>query len=129
MTRLFLSVLLLCPAAAAFADPTMECSLGNGSQMEIGDCVTSDGVRVDAAVDTALGYVMDSARDLDKVTGRDDAAKALSASQKNWIAYRDAQCAYVGASYGGGSGTGIAISACRVTLGRARVAELMAMLN
>ena len=123
-----LLVLLLGPPLA-WADPAMECGIDNGSQVEIGDCVASMEIRVDAALDLAFEFAAGSAKELDEVTGRDQAFPALEAAQSAWRAYREAQCNSVGAGFGGGSGTGIAISACRVELGRARIVELMRLVN
>jgi uncharacterized protein YecT (DUF1311 family) len=123
-----LSALLLAPALAA-ADPSLECNTGASSQVEIGACVAETATRVDAALDAALGFAMTSATDLDEVTGREVAVPALEAAQAAWVAYRDAQCEFAGATFGGGSGTGIAIASCRIELGRARVAELFRYLQ
>ncbi|WP_111428398.1 lysozyme inhibitor LprI family protein [Rhodobacteraceae bacterium DSL-40] len=125
--RLTLPLLLvpLLPAAAS-ADAALECSRGLGSQVEIADCVAAAEATVDETVNAALGFAKEAAQELDGVTGRPVSVPALEASQVAWAAYRDAQCDYIGATYGGGSGSGIAIRSCRVALGRARVAELMA---
>jgi uncharacterized protein YecT (DUF1311 family) len=125
MKALFLSWPLLLAAAAAAADPALECNTGASSQIEIGECVAETEARVDSALDAALGFAMTSATDLDEITGREVAVPALEASQATWEAYRDAHCEFVGATFGGGSGTGIAIRSCRVELGRARIAELL----
>ena len=117
-----LFVLALLPSAA-LADPSMECP--GGSQIKIGVCVTAMLAAVDGAVAQALGFARTSAGDLDRATGRAVALPALEAAQTAWSAYRDAQCEFVGAGFGGGSGTGIAISGCRITLGRARVVDLL----
>lgn len=116
-------VLLLCVPVGAFADPATEC--GGSSQVEIGACVAETLERVDRTIDINLGFAMQSAGALDEVTGRGLAVPALEASQAAWSAYRDAQCDYVGATFGGGSGTGIGITSCRIELGRDRAAELM----
>lgn len=121
-----LTALLIAAPMSAMADPSLECSIDNGSQVEIGACVAKAEAAVGKSIDIALGFAMTSARDLDQITGRDVAAPALEAGQAAWSAYRDAHCDFVGSTYGGGSGTGIAIRSCRVTLGRARVTELMA---
>ncbi len=113
---------------AVLADPTLECT-DAGSQVEIGSCVSDMEVRVDAAVASSYAFAAEAAQELDEVTGRVVAVPALEASQNAWMAYRDAQCEAVGASFGGGSGTGIAITACRVDLGRARVDELLRYAN
>lgn len=118
-------VLCLLPVALA-ADPTMECN-DAGSQVEIGSCVSGMAARVDGAVEAAFSIAQSAAADLDQVTGREVMGPALEASQTAWMAYRDAQCDAIGASFGGGSGTGIAITACRLELGRARVDALLDM--
>ncbi|EEE37602.1 hypothetical protein RKLH11_1438 [Rhodobacteraceae bacterium KLH11] len=106
----------------------MEC-LDAGSQVEIGTCVSDMETRVNAAIKSSYSLAIGAAQELDDVTGRAVAVPALEASQTTWAAYRDAQCEAVGASFGGGSGTGIAITACRVDLGRARVDELLRYAN
>ncbi len=115
--------LALIGAATAFADPATEC--GGSSQVEIGACVAETLERVDATIDIYLGFAKTSAKELDTVTARTITVPALEAAQAAWSAYRDAQCDYVGTTFGGGSGTGIAINACKIDLGRARAAELM----
>lgn len=125
MTSRPFAALFVLVAAPAAGDPVLECNTDTATQIEIAQCVTETEARVAASVETALGFAMASATDLDEITGREDALPALEASQEAWEAYRDAQCAFVGASFGGGSGTGIAIQACRVELGRERAAELL----
>lgn len=125
MTRIPCLLILLASPFAALADPSFECSVNLSSQVEITECVAETEVTVDKTVDIALGFAMGSAKELDDVTGRQVAAPALEASQAAWSVYRDAHCEYVGSTFGGGSGTGIAIRSCRVELGRARVSELM----
>ncbi|MCA0203635.1 MAG: DUF1311 domain-containing protein [Proteobacteria bacterium] len=120
---LALSLPTLALSSAALADPTMECD--GGSQIEIGACVTATLAAVDRSLETALGFARISAEELDNATGFGTAVPALDAAQEAWSAYRDAHCHAVGEGFGGGSGTGIAITACRVTLGRARVEELL----
>ena len=106
----------------------MEC-IDAGSQVEIGSCVSNMELRVNTAIDSSYSLALGSAQELDEVTGRVVAVPSLEASQNAWVAYRDAQCEAVGASFGGGSGTGITITACRVDLGRARVDELLRYAN
>ncbi|MCX7302140.1 MAG: DUF1311 domain-containing protein [Rhodobacterales bacterium] len=125
MTRNLALLLALTAPGLAVADPSMECSTTEGSQVEIGTCVSDIETRVNATLDVVLGFAMTSAADLDGITERTEATPALKASQAAWLAYRDAQCEYVGSTFGGGSGTGIAITSCRIELTRDRVEELM----
>ena len=112
-------------AGPSAADPAMECSLAEATQVATADCLAATEKTVDAALDQALGFALDAAKALDSETGRPAAAPALESGQTAWSAYRDAHCAYVGETYGGGSGTGIAIRSCRIELGRARTDALM----
>jgi uncharacterized protein YecT (DUF1311 family) len=121
---LALAALALLPGAA-LADPTLECGEGGADQVAVGDCLAGVEAVVDRTVAEALGFAMEAARSLDGETGRPAAAPALEAGQAAWSAYRDAHCAYVGATWGGGSGEGGAIRACRIELGRERVGVLM----
>ncbi len=116
-------LLSLCLPIASLSDPATECD--GSSQVEIGACVSDTLARVDATIEIYLGFAKNSAAELDNVTGRTVTVPALEAAQAAWVAYRDAQCEYVGATFGGGSGTGIAINACKIELGRDRVRELM----
>lgn len=111
----------------ALADPATEC--GGASQVEIGACVAETLDRVDAAMAIYLGFAVRSAEELDEVTGRRVALPALEAGQAAWSAYRDAHCEFVGATFGGGSGTRIGINSCRIELGRDRAKELMLYAN
>ncbi len=124
--RPFLFLLLV--SSPVLADPALECS-DAGSQVEIGSCVGDMEKRVDLALEESFGFALQSAKNLDDLTGRPVAQPALQASQNAWALYRDTQCEAVGASFGGGSGTGIAITSCRVDLGRARVDELLRFAN
>lgn len=116
---------LMLAAGGASADPTLECGLGDATQVAIGECLAQTEAEVDQTIAQALGFAQDSAKSLDETTGRPAAVPALEAGQTAWSAYRDAHCDFVGATFGGGSGTGVAIRACRIDLGRERVAVLM----
>ena len=116
-------VILLSVPSAALADPATEC--GGSSQVEIGACVAETLQRVDRTIEIYLGFAMRSAEELDEITGRSVAVAALEAGQEAWVAYRIAHCDYVGATFGGGSGTGIGIDSCKIELGRDRAKELM----
>lgn len=123
--KAFACILGLYPLQSV-ADPSLECS-NAGSQVEIGACVSEMADRVEVALMIAQDIAMASAEELDEVTERTVAVPAMDEAQETWAAYREAQCNAVGASFGGGSGTGIAIQSCRIELGRARIKELMSM--
>lgn len=121
-----MAAILLAPFGAN-ADPSMECDGTN--QVEIRECLDETLARADAAVDEAFSFALAAAAETDEVTGRASVVPALYDSQSAWEAFRESQCDYVGSTYGGGSGTGIAILACRITEARARTTELMSGLD
>jgi uncharacterized protein YecT (DUF1311 family) len=123
------ALLALLVAADAQADPIMECGSQFGSQIEIGDCLADVEKNVDTTMQVALGFAMEAAKSLDTVTEREVALPALEAGHAAWSAYRDQHCEYVGATFGGGSGTGMAIRGCRIELARARTNALMRFTN
>ncbi|AJE47322.1 lysozyme inhibitor LprI family protein [Celeribacter indicus] len=108
----------------ALADAALECSLDLGTQVEIADCVAGVEERAQRAMELELGFAREAAGELDDTTGRAVALPALETAQAAWESYRDTQCAFVGATYGGGSGAGIAERSCRIGLTRARMGEL-----
>ncbi len=128
LTRLLSAGLLIC-AAEARADPAFECSIDSPSQVEVADCLAEVEATVNAVLASVLNMTLQAAQSLDEATERDVAVPALSAGQQAWESYRDAHCAYVGAGFGGGSGTGAAILSCRIEVTRARIADLVADLR
>jgi uncharacterized protein YecT (DUF1311 family) len=127
--RLSLFPVLVCLAAPAQADPSLECSLSASSQVEVGACITETEERATAALAEVLTIAQSAAAEFDAETGREAVVPALAASQAAWEAHRDAHCEYVGTTWGGGSGTGIAIGSCRIEMIRDRIDELMATVN
>jgi uncharacterized protein YecT (DUF1311 family) len=113
----------------ALADPSLECSVGAGSQVETSRCLSEVAERADAALAIMLDAARKSAAELDSITERDVALPALEAAQTAWEAYRATHCDYAGALFGGGSGTGIAIRSCQIDLTRARAKALEASLQ
>ena len=123
--RTLLIVVLLWMTTPTHADPVMECGAQHGSQVEISGCLAEVEKISNLAMETALGFTMNAARELDEVTDRKVAVPALETGQASWLQYRENHCNYVGATFGGGSGTGIAIRSCRIGLTRTRTDELM----
>lgn len=124
-TPLLLSGAMFAIAGSASADPSFECSIKTSSQIETSKCVSQVEATVEKVLAATLGFAQASAKELDDVTGRNLSGKALTTSQTAWAAYRDAHCAFVGTTFGGGSGTSIAISSCRIDLARDRISQLM----
>lgn len=109
-----------------YADPSLECSVASSSQVETSNCLANVAEAADVALQVMLDSAMQSAAELDGITERDVAVPALTTAQDAWAAYREAQCDYAGALFGGGSGTGIEIQSCRIEMTRTRIKELEA---
>jgi len=128
MRRYFAGLLglamLLGISASANADPMAECWVGNGKQ-EAEVCLGAVEDKANAALDETLRQAMDAAKKLDDLTApRRDVVPALNSAQAVWAQYRDKHCEYVEANWAGGSGTGMAVSNCRIELARKRFDEL-----
>ena len=120
-----LGALSLACAAPALADPVMECSRDTQTQVEISRCLEDTEARSEYAMNSAFGFANESAKELDRVTGREVSARALAASQSAWESHRRAFCNFVGTSLGGGGGTSIALQKCRIEMARERQRQLM----
>lgn len=130
MIRSFWVLIVLAAGShSVLADPSLECSVGSGSQVETGNCLAEVEKTATAAMEMMLGFARSSAEELDQITERSVAVPALEASQQAWATFRDTQCDYAGTLFGGGSGTGIAIQSCRIELIRDRTGALQNMLN
>jgi uncharacterized protein YecT (DUF1311 family) len=117
--------LLASASAPANADSHTKCDTQSTSQVDLHGCLLKAEKEADAALKSALGNAMAAAKELDDVTApRRDVVQALTAGQDVWVQYRDKHCEYVGTTWGGGSGTGIAITRCRIDHARARSKEL-----
>jgi len=111
--------------AQVYADSHNSCDSGNKAQAELDRCLIDVEKDVDAAQKAAFDKIVAAAKKLDDVTApRRDVVPALTLGQDAWTQYRDKHCEFIGTTWGGGSGTGIAITRCRIDLTRARIKEL-----
>lgn len=124
MLRFLALPLFLLPLAAQAETAPSPDSCEQTTQVEIAACLVGVEARADALLGQAEARALDSARRLDAITERVEALPAYETALAAWHAWRDAQCAAVGASYGGGSGTGIAVHSCRIALARAQIGAL-----
>jgi uncharacterized protein YecT (DUF1311 family) len=122
-----LATALLVPASAASADPVGECQALTTNQVETGQCLQTDRGAADQVLATELDALLRRADELDRVTGRPAARPAVEASQVQWQAYREANCAVPFALAAGASGAGHFQTGCMVTMARTRAAELRAL--
>jgi len=117
---------LLATTGPLGAAPPLDCARAS-STAEISFCAEIDLKRADAELNVvwrqALGAI-DRQSQMDTAT-RAKWATALRASQRAWIAFRDADCGEpIGYEWYGGTGMSLAVLTCQMEKTRARSAEL-----
>lgn len=116
-------------AGPAEAEPAIDCAKASTTP-EIAFCADKDFQAADAALNAAYKAMMariDAATSEDDNTARTQRRswrEAVTEAQRKWIAFRDTDCAAVGAAWMGGTGMGAAVSTCLAETTRARTAEL-----
>jgi uncharacterized protein YecT (DUF1311 family) len=113
----------------AWADDKPDCE--NGSQMELNACAAQDFQNADDELNAIWPKVKQFAADGDDALDGDmkGYSKALLASQRAWIAYRDGQCELYGFQSRGGSMESMLVSGCKAQMTTARVKELNDIMN
>lgn len=117
----------LMAAAPVRAEPDIDC--GNAaSTYEMNECAGRDYEKVDAELNrvykAALAAIPEMAVDEPRFNAKSWEA-ALRASQRAWIAYRDAECdEHVPMSWSGGTGTTVAVISCKTGLTEERTKAL-----
>ncbi len=106
------------------ADALSECYKKADTGIEVQACLKQELESLQKTYDDILDRVMDSARELDRVQKRKTAVKALTEANKAFEKFLDAECGWIGASYGSGSGSGSAELACRINLMRQRAGAM-----
>jgi uncharacterized protein YecT (DUF1311 family) len=110
--------------APGFAEDQPDCQ--NGSQAELNMCAYNDFEKADKELNKLWPKVKKFAEETDAELEADQKgyAKALLASQRGWLAYRDGQCEVNGFQSRGGSMEPMLVSGCKATLTKKRVKEL-----
>ncbi len=126
---LLLPALLLAaaPASAADDDEPIDCAHAS-STVEMNVCAEQDfdvaDAKLNATYKKALAHI--GGRDLDPPFDRAGWEAALRASQRAWLAFRDADCkGAVPMEWSGGTGTTAAVFTCLTAKTRTRIEELI----
>jgi uncharacterized protein YecT (DUF1311 family) len=123
MKWLPLLLVLVFPGASALADDAPNCKdPQNQSDMTL--CAGLAYTKADKALNAMWPKIKADAEDSDKDTGKHEYADALLASQKAWLAYRDAQCTWLGFSAHGGSLEPMLVNQCLADATNLRIKEL-----
>jgi uncharacterized protein YecT (DUF1311 family) len=114
-------VTLLLATGAARADDKINCKSQDLNQMQLDQCAGQDFTAADAKLN-ALYKVMISKYDATN-------GALLKASERAWLAYRDAQCDFATNGTAGGTINSMMDTMCRTTQTNARIKELNAQLH
>lgn len=118
--RLFAPMLLLA-AVHCFPAAAQDCA-NAGDQATMTQCAGMELEAADAALNAAWAELME------RLAGDAEAKRALTAAQKAWIGFRDAECAFRASGGAGGSIHSMLVAQCLSELTEARTAELEAYL-
>ena len=81
-------------------------------------------LKADAALNELWPKLKARAQDNDKDAGKTEYADALLASQRAWISFRDAECAWQAMEMHGGSGEPMLLYGCQARLTQQRIKQL-----
>lgn len=113
--------LFICSAAAAQDAP--DCA-NQMDQSTMTRCAGIDFEKADAELNRIWPEIKSDAQESDEGTGKTEHLDALMASQRAWLAYRDAECAWQGFEAHGGSMEPMLVNACLAEMTNKRIKEL-----
>lgn len=122
--RVVLSVtltVLFCSAAAAQDEPDCENQMDQSTMTR---CAGLDFDKADAELNRLWPEIKDDAKGSDEGTGKTEFLDALMASQRAWLAYRDAECTWQGFEAHNGSMEPMLVNACLADMTNKRIKEL-----
>ncbi len=110
---------------AAAAQDALDCA-NQMDQSTMTRCAGLDFEKADAELNRIWPEIRDEAKSTDEGTGKTEFLDALMASQRAWLAYRDAECAWQGFEAHGGSMEPMLVNACLAQKTNDRIKELQA---
>jgi uncharacterized protein YecT (DUF1311 family) len=127
MKRQILAAILLlcCGAAPAMADDKPDCT-DPQDQNTMTLCAGLDYDKADKELNALWPSIKASAEENDKSASAEDGGyvKALMASQKAWLAFRDAECTWQGFQAHGGSMEPMLVNGCLAAVTKDRIKQL-----
>ena len=119
----FMPFAFLFVATSAFADDAPNCK-NPTAQSEMTQCATLDYEKADKELNQIWPKLKSDAQGSDEGTGKSEYLDALLASQRTWIAFRDAECTWQGFEMHGGSGEPMLYYGCLARLTQQRIKQL-----
>ena len=118
----WLAIIILV-AVPAHADEALDCK-DPKDQSSMTQCAAQDFEMADKALNQIWPKLKADAEASDKDTGKTENADALLASQRAWLAFRDAECAWQAMEMHGGSGEPMLLYGCQARLTQQRIKQL-----
>ena len=115
------AVLLL--VSPAMADDAPNCK-DPQNQGDMTQCAALDFEKADKTLNELWPKLKSGAQDSDKDTGKAEYADALLASQRAWISFRDAECAWQAMEMHGGSAEPMLLYGCKARVTQQRIKQL-----
>ena len=125
LTLMMCGCVLLAEAPGFAQQPDVDCGKAT-TQMELTYCAQLDFADADEQLNAQYKLTREAMKDWDADGGEDlgSASDALLASQRAWLAFRDAQCALHGYQARGGTMEPMLIYGCQAVLTRQRTQQL-----
>lgn len=116
-------VAVLLMTTQARADDALNCK-DPPDQSSMTQCAALDYEKADKELNQIWPKLKSDAEGNDDGTGKSEYADALLASQRTWIAFRDAECTWQGFEMHGGSGEPMLYYGCLARLTEQRIKQL-----
>ena len=106
---------------AAMGSPRAQDCANAKTQIDINICAAQNRAAADGALNAAYGALVEEPLMADRLD-------KLRAAERSWVAYRDAQCAFEGSGYEGGSMQPAVVDGCAEALTKRQTAEMKKLL-
>lgn len=123
--QILVAMLMVCWGAAAYADDKPNCE-DPQDQSTMTLCAGLDYDKADKELNKLWPSIKSAAAESDQGVSAEDGGylKALMASQKAWIAFRDAECNWQGFEAHGGTMEPMLVNGCLARLTEERIKQL-----
>ncbi len=118
-----MALIFIMGVAPAYADKALDCK-DPPDQSSMTQCAALDFEKADKELNGVWPKLKADAEASDKDTDKREYADALLASQRAWIAFRDAECKWQGFEMHGGSGEPMLYYGCLARLTQQRIKQL-----
>ena len=117
------ALMIILLAVSAHGEEALDCK-DPKDQNSMTQCAALDFENADKALNQIWPKLKADAQANDEGTGKTEYADALLASQRAWLSFRDAECAWQAMEMHGGSGEPMLLYGCKARLTQLRIKQL-----